>query len=258
MLNVQLCFIVYRHPWLEEGKTNCIYQGGRMKYYFLTIVLLLITFNLFGEEIKITYNDSTSEILTIPGDITAIKNFKMELRIYKDDEIVLYHKHRPISAISDLSVFSNLKTVELLSTFHKCTTLDFINSESIERVEISWGLENVNLNFIKQVPNLKILRLHHINGLTISQLDISNTNLEYLELSDCGLKVIYEIILNDELKYLHLGYNEDLIIDKNFVSNLNSRGVTLISDIAPFEISKFIETVDGYTVSYQLFGLSGS
>ena len=148
-----------------------------MKNNFLTLILLLITINLFGEEIKITYNDLTSEILTIPGNITAIKNFKMELRIYKDDEIVLYHKHRPITAISDLSVFSNLKTVELIYTFHKCSSLDFINSESIERVEISWGLENVDLDFIKQLPKLNVLKLHHIKNLVIDELDISNTNL---------------------------------------------------------------------------------
>jgi len=227
-----------------------------MKNNFLTLILLLITINLFGEEIKITYNNSTSEILTIPGNITAIKNFKMELRVYKDDEVILYRKHRPITTISDLSVFPNLKTVELIYTFHKGTSLDFINSESIERIEISWGLEDVDFDFIRQLPKLNVLRLHHIKNLVINELDISNTNLEYLELSKCDLKEIDVFILNDNLKYLNLGYNEELIINKDIVDNLNLRGITLISDIAPIGITKYIETIKGYTVSYKLFNLN--
>ncbi|MBB6482731.1 hypothetical protein [Spirochaeta isovalerica] len=229
------------------------------KRFFLTqILLLLLSHGAFSQNIDllITYNNDSSEIISVPDDITRIYNFKKDLIVYREDEVVIRHQHRPIKSLSDLAHFQNLEIADLVYTFDSCTSLDFLKSSVIEKLDISWGVSNINLDFVKSMIYLKALRLNHIENINLEDIDLSNTKIEYLQISDCNISSIGNFTFNDSLKYIHFGYNKDISFTSQFISELNNRGVTLISDKKPEGIENFIQTYSSGVIVYGKYGMS--
>lgn len=191
-----------------------------------TLLFLIIFFlnQVFTEEIKllIETKKNPNQIVLLDQNIDEIHNFKLNLYASIKD-VIIKKQHHPgvILNLFGLEDFLKLEKLELIYTFHKQNNLNFIKSNSLKTLFISSGVTLENIDFLKNVPKLKALGLNWIQ-LDVKELDLRNTNIEYLELSDIPTKLPI-IYLPESLRILNLTRSIDKKDSLNFIQDPQNR-----------------------------------
>jgi len=167
----------------------------------------------------------------IEDSINELYGFKMHLSFKKDGtELYKYEHKSPIVKIENLSMFKNLKKVELNRELHNLTDISGFESATIEELIVTYGLNQMSLTSIAKMTNLKVLYLNSMEIPELNLLDISTTKLEYIEISSSKLQKIKQTIFPSTLRYLNFVGNDKLIIDDDTIKDINSKNITVIYD----------------------------
>ena len=203
------------------------------KIISLCLLLLISLFSFFAEniELEIYLLNGTMDKVFIEDSINELYGFKMHLSFKKDGtELYKYEHKSPIVKIENLSMFKNLKKVELNRELHNLTDISGFESATIEELIVTYGLNQMSLTSIAKMTNLKVLYLNSMEIPELNLLDISTTKLEYIEISSSKLQKIKQTIFPSTLRYLNFVGNDKLIIDDDTIKDINSKNITVIYD----------------------------
>jgi len=179
-------------------------------------------FQLNGQINEISVNDNIDEIFGV----------KMHLYFKNEGKVVFEYNHKsPIIKIEGIESLKGLKKISLFMELHEFANFNSFISSNLNEIYISFGLDKESLESIQNMSNLKILYLNCIQIENITNIDLSKTKLEYIEISNSHLNKINNLILPRTLKYINLIGNEGLVIDSNTIENINNNNIILFSDL---------------------------
>lgn len=182
-------------------------------------------------ELKIALLNGTSHTITVSDDIDEIYGVKMHLYFKKSGDVDYAFDHTsPVQKIENVENLQGIKKISLFMELNNVTDYRFLNLPNVSEIYISYGFTGEALPAFQNLEHLKVLYLSDMKIGKISGLDLSRTNLEYLELSYSGVTEISGLKLPGTLRYLNIIGNKGIVLDGRTIAELNAKNVSVFSD----------------------------
>ena len=205
-----------------------------MKRFIILQTFLLCFISVITAEtsVKVFLLNGQINEFSVNDNVDEIFGVKTNLYFKNEENIIFEFNHKsPIIKIEGLEALNGLKKISLFMELYEFSNFQSFISPNLDEIYISFGLDKESLESVQNMSNLKILYLNCIEVANITNIDLSKTKLEYIEISYSHLNKIQNLILPRTLKYLNLIGNEDLVIDNNTIENINNNNIILFSDL---------------------------
>jgi len=202
------------------------------KLLFSLILVGSVCFSMFSEApITIELLNGKKSIVSVNDTIDEIIGTKMHLSFCINGTTSFKYDHSsPIINIENISQLKSLRKVILFMELYSFKDFSVFESDSIEKIVITYGLNEKCLLSIQKIPNLKVLYLNSMDIKEMNNLDFNNTKVEYFEISESGLSRIISCKFPNTLKYLNLRKSGYIDIDQKTIEDINEKNITVVSD----------------------------
>jgi hypothetical protein len=198
--------------------------------------------------------NGTESIVNVSDSVDEIYGVKSHLSFNYSGKCITKYGHKsPIIKMENVSQLVNLKKVSLymeLSSFNDFTVFE---SKTIETLCVSYGLNDKCLLSIQKMPRLKVVYLDSMNINNLDNIDLSNTQLDYIEISYSKLTKIKRCIFPNTLKYLNIRGHGYVDFDKQTIEDINNKQITVVTDNKIDGINKQIIGDEYYQLLPEVF-----
>jgi hypothetical protein len=199
-------------------------------------------------EITLTYLSKKDITLVVDDSIDEISGVKGFICFKKDGkEQAAARNQSPIVNITNLERLNKIKKISLMGLLNEYAIGDLITSQYIEEMYIDYGINSKGIEKLSELKNLKVLYISHSNLNDIKKIDLSNTKLEYIELSNGSISGIYNLKVPNGLRFANFMRNPGIIIDMHTIEALNKAKVGVILDDIYPGIVDLIKTNERYS-----------
>ena len=216
-----------------------------MRKIVISLFFLLITFqNLHAETtIKITLLNGSENTFYVSETVDEIYGVKSNLSFIEAGKCIQKFEHKsPIVKMEGLSELKKLKKVSLYMELHGFDDCSVFESNEIESLCLSYGLSEKCFNSIEKMPGLKILYLDSMNIRSMEKINLSDSQIEYLEVAYSHLAKVNKCRFPHTLKYLNIQGNGHVSFDKSTIDEINAKQITLVTD---YKIDGIINQIVG-------------
>ncbi|MCD1656011.1 hypothetical protein K7J14_15030 [Treponema zuelzerae] len=202
------------------------------KLILSSILIFSVYFNIQAEvQLKITLLNGTENIVSTSDSIDEIFGVKSHLSFNEKGKCITKYEHKsPIKKIDNISELVNLKKVSLYMELNSFSDFTVFESNKIESLCMSFGLSEDCLFSMQKMPMLKIVYLQSMEINSMENIDLSNTQLEYFEISSSNLTKVNGCKFPKSLQYLNIRGNEYIEFDSQTIDDINMKQITVVTD----------------------------
>ena len=223
-----------------------------MLKYKIALLAIFITMGIgvYAEKVEIALTYLSKKVIKVVVDdsideISGVKGFICFKKDGKEQATARYQS--PIIKITNLERLNSIKKITLMGLLEEYAIGDLITSQLIEEIYIDYGISSKGIEKLSGLKSLKILYISHSNLNVIKGMDLSNTKLEYIELSNGSISGIYNLKVPNGLKFANFMRNPGIIIDMYIIEALNKAKVGVILDDIYPGIVDLIKTNERYS-----------
>ncbi len=197
------------------------------------MIFLAMGIGIYAEkvEVTITYLSKKDIKLVVDDSIDEISGVKGFICFKKDGKEQAAARYQsPIINITNIERLNKIKKITLMGLLDEYAIGDLITSQYIEEIYIDYGVSSKGIEKLSGLKSLKVLYISHSDLNAIRDMDLSNTKLEYIELSNGSISGIYNLKVPNRLKFANFMRNPGIIIDMHTIEALNKAKVGVILD----------------------------